>query len=1500
MQGPSFNNLDESQIKNSINSINSSLDGLINSNISNNITQANTKIMEMNNLIQQLNQSANNISTDQTRRQLDELLMKFEQVKQTVESTTNSQISSIEQVVQQLGKMNTLMDNINDTSRNLKDSSNFDPQSANELLEILKNIRSEYDAMNRNSDFLEIKPENLEQTKHNVNEFFNYIADSIERYCNVGDAIANSCTDPTVINNMKSGMEQIIGIVNAIPNEFVEKTKQAIEDAQRQSQNFNNLNISNPTGSINYNNPVEAQQQINDINNSINEAMQRHFDNNLERILSAKANASDLQNNVNSISNNAVRADRQINSIDYNSYSNAEKRNLNDAGLNEQGIDNLKNSINNILRLSGAYDNKNVNIGNSLKNFQNAYSAFESDQSPENLKNAQKAGQEVERQFRTAASITTEILDAINKMSEINNLTVQQYDKLPDDVKKLVDIFKQIEESTKNSSENLLGIAEDFPMGVNDATSALSNGLKESNSQLSNMGNNLKNIGNSANGISNKLSSMFGNINRLLGNTSNVLNTLGFGVGLPMTAGQFGGYLGDVTKYYKLNGQMDVNSAMAQYAQGASGINESYQDLNQQIGREMYRNTYGMIGYEDYANMTNGLLANIQGHYGQGDNKAAGQSDMYAMSRTALDLNKLYGVDSQGAISAFYKELNMNAKETEELMLKLAGTAQSANIPVSEYTKTIAEMAVNFRNTGISIEAVESGMRNLTLSGMSMSNAQGIMTSYQNASTKMSDSWGSAGYFGMLSGAGNDPFSATWALQNKWDENGNIRTEATDAMAAALDAKVGLMRSAYGATGNSDVTNLGTARTLRQMGFDEKSSIILTNKYNEEGNSASFRELLGSAQENDKGQLVINQKDLEDKLGDAANYTDELTKAEKINESIKQELAKINEAALDKVGMSLQKAVEDLGSIMEKLSTTLNDAMNSGGLTGGVLNTMLDHPILTAIGFNLGSNLLMQGGNSLLGRLGTSLFGGGTTSGASSGIGSGISSLFSGGSNRIASSLGSKIPIIGGIIGGGLDIFNSSSQGYDPAYSAIHGVGAGGGTILGSILGSALGPLGTLAGGAAGNWLGGKFGGFMSEKVAGINADGSINPNSITGVIDKLFGTGTETNTKLEGLNNSQRQLLQESIDKNDLIYDQDKKQYVLNETNYNKMNDTQKKQLDALLEIKNKSGTYSQQMSGFTGPTGSTTNTTVGGASSLDAIRNQNATLGEGKLLGYRVDAFDTHMKADASLYQVDPNLIKAMLMGETQEEKEGAYYLKSNDSKVVNEMIDKMSKGISEELDKNQNNLRAALTAYGGDSAYATKITGFYNQLLNGEMDLNHRRAGQSSDTSDSGVSAMTSSSSSSLGSSSASLSLSGVTNNNLSAANVSKAPIYVMGSREYSNGTQTDDSSVYQSQDSDSPYMKNIQAMARAMTLSMDYKNDQYNTSLNASDDLATKYNTRKNVPDFNINITANDGKNGVDYVAMSKEIQSAVTNVVQNIMGSNTKIAVSNYQREMSKY
>ena len=42
----------------------------------------------------------------------------------------------------------------------------------------------------------------------------------------------------------------------------------------------------------------------------------------------------------------------------------------------------------------------------------------------------------------------------------------------------------------------------------------------------------------------------------------------------------------------------------------------------------------------------------------------------------------------------------------------------------------------------------------------------------------------------------------------------------------------------------------------------------------------------------------------------------------------------------------------------------------------------------------------------------------------------------------------------------------------------------------------------------------------------------------------------------------------------------------------------------------------------------------------------------------------------------------------------KEGAYYLKSNDSKVVNEMIDKMSKGISEELDKNQNNLQAALT--------------------------------------------------------------------------------------------------------------------------------------------------------------------------------------------------------------
>lgn len=129
--------------------------------------------------------------------------------------------------------------------------------------------------------------------------------------------------------------------------------------------------------------------------------------------------------------------------------------------------------------------------------------------------------------------------------------------------------------------------------------------------------------------------------------------------------------------------------------------------------------------------------------------------------------------------------------------------------------------------------------------------------------------------------------------------------------------------------------------------------------------------------------------------------------------------------------------------------------------------------------------------------------------------------------------------------------------------------------------------------------------------------------------------------------------------------------------------------------------------------------------------------------------------------------------------------------------------------------------------------------------------------------------------------------------------RAPVYINGSVEYSNGTQHYNSKAFENVDKLA--MSNIQGMARGMALYYDKsgQSNQYTGTIDAANDNSTAYNSKKTIPDFHINITT-DGAKGVDYEKMSQQIQASVTQIVQQNMGNTAKVAATNYQRAQTQY
>lgn len=1424
MNGPSLTNLDESQVKNAIGTLNQELASIDMSNTNSNLAKTDAAIEKINKTISDLKKSTDGLSTGNAQQQLDELIAKYNTVKSVIESSVSAQRSGVEQIVMQLGSMNDAITNANENSKKLGEFKVGDANAVNQFKQSILEISNSFEHMNRVSDFITIDASTIEESKQAINGFVNTTSANLGNALNIADAIVKSCDDPRIKSSLNDVISTVSNMLHELPDSVAESAKRSFQ--QISNQYSSQFNVQAPVQQLQLGTNIGQA----DLHNANAQAgILTGIEHSAQNMSSAQFNAAGFESNFNNMGKTINNSTRDINSIKGNyendNYNYFDKKRMAAAGLGEDNLENIHDKLSGAGSVVSDYKNKRNNVSAALVKFQGAYSTYEKDQTPENLKKAQGASKDVEKQAEAAGKAAADIMAITSQIGNIVKVTEAEYKLLPEHGKKMVDQAKEFQTINQNVAQDLLGLFDDFPMESGKMTEILKQGLGESKVEamtisdiFSNVG---KDVGASFDGILSKIAPLTNALSSVMKGAQKVggtMNAMGMGVGIPLSVSELKGYAGDVTKYYKEFGTMDKDSTMAQYAQGASGINKSELQKNRDEGRRLYKTTGGLVTETEYSDTANSLISNVQGHYGAdaGKDKAAGQQDMYAMSSTALDLSKVYGVDSEGAIKSFYKELNMSAKETDDTMMRLTSTAQSANIPVSEYIKTIAGMAVNFKDAGISMSVVETGMRNLTLSGMSTSTASGIMNDTKGAITKMDDDWGSAAYYGMRSGVASDPFSAIKTMNNKYDSKGNPIAGSAEATLSAIDSKVNLESSAWGNDPSQKWD--GTYKAFQSAGFSDKSANMLTNSKLVDGADKNTLTALMTKQQNADSKPA-GQQDLEDKLVAAGESQDKLTLATVANTAVQQDLAQINMAALDATGNALRKTIEGMQGKIEGLDNALL-GLNSPIL--GLIKIMGDNPlitILTLIAGKIGLNVVGNvAGNKIMGA---------------------VKGLFKGGGGAAATDAAEAVGAEGlttaATVGtGGLEAATATTAAETAAAAA-----AAAETVATTTAATAA----VTATGAEA-----LLGTAATLEAVGVATDATV----VGAPVGLIIGIAGAAIAAAGGI------------------------AYLIHNSNSSDAKTSSAGTSSSYLTGNSSTGpTYSYSGSSVYGESTPTLKTKAGGAAAGLAAGNS------GVMDGYAYNKLTSVTSAtDSSALSSD----KKSTMDELHE-------LNKNQS-ATHELSDAAYKTQQEKLE----------AMIKSDTDQINKLDDINTSIKNGNKSLSsieevRNAAGQIVDGPAVPANLVASNNAS------RTLTTEKLTTAQQtqidSAKNGMKAPIYVNGSVEYSNGTQHYNPTAFHN-DNDKLTYTNQQGIARGMSLAFDKPtNNQYSATASYADNLSSIYNQPNKTPAFNINISA-DGQSGVDYDKMAKQVQAAVTTVVQGIMGSSTKVAASNYSRANSQY
>ena len=470
----------------------------------------------------------------------------------------------------------------------------------------------------------------------------------------------------------------------------------------------------------------------------------------------------------------------------------------------------------------------------------------------------------------------------------------------------------------------------------------------------------LKNTADKAKNSSSALADVFGVIHSGVNKLKNVLaGGLGLlGLGALLNPMQM---LSKGMDYETEEGKRRYNIARTDFYMGASLNNSRIIDIARNKSNEYWRMTNGMIGDNEYADYYSTMAHSVGGHYGASNESAA--SDMAEIADKTFGIAKRYDIGSSTVASVmktFYKDLGMSASEAGQVLVDLAQTANSANVPVEKLVQTVASMADAMRNQGVSGNQVKATMlRLLSRKNMRIEDAQSLMQSQVSANESMAKDMNASAFFGMMAGEGGSPIDIINAGYMGWDSSGRPKEDYYATMANRVMAEANMMATIGG--GNTALGQINLMDSLMGRGYSRKDASMIADAASK-GDESLVKDLIMKADERKDGgkqslsEAMVEAKEQLAKAGEQVSMfqkldTDMAEAQKHLGQAINQYLSE----PLKLFREGFASALNSIVDLATKFAKSLNEFIEGGGLSsnstiGGIANWVSENPLATLAG----------------------------------------------------------------------------------------------------------------------------------------------------------------------------------------------------------------------------------------------------------------------------------------------------------------------------------------------------------------------------------------------------------------------------------------------------------------------------------------------------------------------------------------------------------------------
>lgn len=525
----------------------------------------------------------------------------------------------------------------------------------------------------------------------------------------------------------------------------------------------------------------------------------------------------------------------------------------------------------------------------------------------------------------------------------------EQFETLPDQVKGIINNIQDLVGHTQSMVYDTIDLADAF--GLNTVK------VKQLNDELDLTQDKINNTANSSSTMLDTLSKGWKSFNKILSAATSAASVIGIH-GLSLKS-----YISDAFKYSRDRGQMAADSYMADISLGADFNADKAFDRGYNKALEYYSASNGLIGFDEYNKSYLGLSQNVGGQVGKTGQQTI--DDLTTINEETFALSKVYGISDstiQQATKTFYQDFGMTAKETTNMINEMVQAARSANVPIDKYVSQMASLAANYKSIGLEGKDAQNIMNNMILSGMNVDMAFDFSSAAGRAVNTFANNKSLNGYFGILSGVYNDPFSAIVGAQDKYDGKGNLRSEYLDNMTAVMDTALASYAN-LGPNGSPQQKMIIQDILKSQFGFDEKNADIAVDAYLD-GGRTGFEEWFKNYEETQGSEQILQVEGQDELIEKIKAISDQLDETQKI-QALRNEQAYRLSLAAEQLGDSY---LNPLRESIDNLSGNIIDLILS--LSGGLAqNVPLIGGIATAGAALYGGSKLYKGGKHLYNKI---------------------------------------------------------------------------------------------------------------------------------------------------------------------------------------------------------------------------------------------------------------------------------------------------------------------------------------------------------------------------------------------------------------------------------------------------------------------------------------------------------------------------------------------------